>query len=69
MNGLAIGGGLTIPLACADLIYASEYAWGRLPLVNLGITPELASSYLLPRLLGLQKAKEIMFMGEKLSAQ
>lgn len=69
MNGLAIGGGLTIPLACADLIYASEYAWGRLPFVSLGIVPELASSYLLPRLLGMQKAKEIMFMGEKLSAQ
>jgi enoyl-CoA hydratase/carnithine racemase len=69
MNGLAIGGGLTIPLACADLIFASEYAWGRLPFVNLGIVPELASSYLLPRLLGMQKAKEIMFMGEKLSTQ
>ena len=45
MNGLAIGGGLTIPLACADLIFASEHAWARLPFVNLGIVPELASSY------------------------
>jgi enoyl-CoA hydratase/carnithine racemase len=69
MNGLAIGGGLTIPLACADLIFASEYAWGRLPFVSLGIVPELASSYLLPRLLGFQKAKEIMFFGEKMTAQ
>jgi 2-(1,2-epoxy-1,2-dihydrophenyl)acetyl-CoA isomerase len=69
MNGLAIGGGLTIPLACADLIFASEHAWGRLPFVNLGIIPELASSYLLPRLLGFQKAKEIMFFGEKMTAQ
>jgi 2-(1,2-epoxy-1,2-dihydrophenyl)acetyl-CoA isomerase len=68
MNGLAIGGGLTIPLACADLIYASEYAWGRLPFVSLGIVPELASSYLLPRLLGFQKAKEIMFFGQKMTA-
>lgn len=69
MNGLAIGGGLTIPLACADLIFASEHAWGRLPFVSLGIVPELASSYLLPRLLGFQKAKEIIFFGEKLTAQ
>lgn len=69
MNGLAIGGGFTIPLACADLIYASEYAWVRLPFVNIGITPELASSYLLPRAIGLQKAKEIMLFGEKISAQ
>jgi len=69
MNGLAIGGGLTIPLACADLIFASEHAWGRLPFVSLGIVPEVASSYLLPRLLGFQKAKEIMFFGEKMTAQ
>jgi len=69
MNGLAIGGGLTIPLACADLIFASEHAWGRFPFVRLGIVPELASSYLLPRLLGLQKAKEIIFFGEKITAQ
>jgi enoyl-CoA hydratase/carnithine racemase len=69
MNGLAIGGGLTIPLACADLIFASEHAWGRLPFVSIGLVPELASSYLLPRLLGLQKAKEIIFLGEKITAQ
>jgi len=69
MNGLAIGGGLTIPLACADLIFASEHAWGRLPFVSIGIVPELASSYFLPRLLGFQKAKEIMFFGEKITAQ
>jgi len=69
MNGLAIGGGLTIPLACADLIFASEHAWARLPFVSLGIVPELASSYFLPRLLGFQRAKEIMFFGEKITAQ
>jgi 2-(1,2-epoxy-1,2-dihydrophenyl)acetyl-CoA isomerase len=68
INGLAIGGGFTVPLACADLIYASEHAWVRLPFVNLGITPELASTYLLPRILGFQRAKEIFFFGEKLDA-
>jgi enoyl-CoA hydratase/carnithine racemase len=69
INGLAIGGGFTIPAACADLIYVSEYAWARFPFVQLGITPELASSYLFPRLLGLQKTKEIFFFGEKLDAR
>lgn len=69
INGLAIGGGFTIPLACADLIYMSEHAWVRIPFINLGIIPELASSYLLPRLLGMQRAKEIMFFGEDLTAQ
>ena len=68
INGLAIGGGFTIPLACADLIYVSEHAWVKLPFINLGLIPELASSYLLPRLLGFQRAKEIIFFGEKLPA-
>ena len=61
INGLAIGGGITIPLACADLIYVSEHAWARFPFINLGIVPELASSFLLPRMLGFQRAKEIFF--------
>jgi 2-(1,2-epoxy-1,2-dihydrophenyl)acetyl-CoA isomerase len=69
INGLAIGGGFTVPLACADLIYVSEHAWVKLPFVTLGIVPELASSYLLPRLLGMQRAKEIMFFGEPIDAQ
>ena len=68
VNGLAIGGGFTIPLACADLIYLSEHAWVKLPFINLGLIPELASSYLLPRLVGFQRAKEIIFFGEKISA-
>jgi len=69
INGLAIGGGFTVPLACADLIYASEHAWIKLPFVRIGITPELASSFLLPRLIGFQKAKEVFFFGEKISAR
>lgn len=68
INGLAIGGGFTIPLACADLIYISEHAWVKLPFISLGLIPELASSYLLPRLVGFQRAKEIFFFGEKLPA-
>jgi len=66
INGLAIGGGFTVPLACADLIYVSEHAWVKLPFINIGLIPELASSYLLPRLVGFQRAKEIIFFGEKL---
>ena len=68
INGLAIGGGFTIPLACTDLIYVSEHAWVKLPFINIGLIPELASSYLLPRLVGFQRAKEIIFFGEKLPA-
>ena len=68
INGLAIGGGFTVPLACADLIYVSEHAWVKLPFINIGLIPELASSFLLPRLVGFQRAKEIIFFGEKLPA-
>ena len=69
MNGLAIGGGITLPLAVGDLVYASEHAWARFPFASLGIAAELGSTYLLPRLLGMQKAKELIFYPEKLDAQ
>ena len=69
MNGYAIGGGFTMPLAGADLIFMSEDAWVQLPFARLGLVPELASSYLLPRLLGFQKANEILFFGERIPAK
>ena len=69
LNGLAIGGGFTLPLAVADQIYLSEHAWARLPFASLGISAELASTFFLPRMLGMQKAKEILFYPEKLDAQ
>ncbi len=69
INGLAIGGGLTLPLAVADQVYLSEHAWGRLPFASLGLTAELGSTFLLPQLLGMRKAKELFFYPEKLEAQ
>ena len=69
VNGLAVGGAFTMCLSCADLIYVSEHAWAQLPFVNIGIIPELASSYLLPRLLGFQRAKELIYFGERIPAQ
>ncbi|MEM7360489.1 MAG: enoyl-CoA hydratase-related protein [Pseudomonadota bacterium] len=69
INGLAIGGAVTLTLAGADQVYMAEHAWLQLPFAKLGICPELASSFLLPRLLGMQKAKEIMFFAEPINAQ
>lgn len=69
VNGLTVGGAFTMCLSCADLIYVSEHAWAQLPFVKIGILPELSSSYLLPRLLGFQRAKEIMYFGERITAQ
>lgn len=69
VNGLAIGGGFTLCLAAADQIYMSEYAWIQLPFAKLGIAAELSSTFLLPRLLGFQKAKELLFFPERISAE
>jgi enoyl-CoA hydratase/carnithine racemase len=68
INGLAIGGAFTFALAGADQVYMSEHAWIQLPFASLGISPELASSFLLPRIVGLQKAKEILFFAERINA-
>jgi enoyl-CoA hydratase/carnithine racemase len=68
INGLAIGAGFTFPFACADLVYMAENAFFHLPFVKLGIVPEFACSYLLPRMVGLQRAKEIVYFGEKVTA-
>ena len=69
VNGLVVGGAFTLCLSCADLIYVSEHAWAQLPFVNIGIIPELASTYLLPRLLGFQRAKELIYFAERIPAQ
>lgn len=68
VNGAAIGGAVTLALATCDQIYMAEDAWLQLPFAKLGICAELASSFLLPRLLGLQKAKQIMFFAERIDA-
>lgn len=68
INGLAVGGGFTMPLVGADFILASEHAWAQLPFVRIGLVPEFASTFLLPRLLGYQKAKELIYLGERLTA-
>lgn len=68
INGLAIGGAVTLCLAAADQIYLSEHAWLQLPFAKLGIAAELASTFFLPRLLGFQKAKELLFFPERISA-
>ncbi|MFX0060315.1 MAG: enoyl-CoA hydratase/isomerase family protein [Candidatus Heimdallarchaeota archaeon] len=69
INGIAIGGGITMPLAGADLIFMAEDAWLGFYFAKRAIIPEFGSTFLLPLLVGFQKAKEICFFGEKITAQ
>jgi enoyl-CoA hydratase/carnithine racemase len=69
INGMAIGGGVTMPLAGADLIYMAEDAWLGFYFARNAIIPEFGATFLLPFLIGFQRAKEICFMGKQISAQ
>lgn len=68
VNGVALGGGCELALAC-DIRVASENAKFGQPEVNLGIMPGYGGSQRLPRLVGIGKAKELIFSGEVISAQ
>ena len=53
----------------SDLVYASETARFQLPFVNLAVVPEAGSTYLLPRMMGRQRASELLMLGEMFTAQ
>lgn len=67
VDGHAIGIGTTLLLHC-DLVYASARSTFRLPFIDLGLVPEAASTLLLPRLIGHQRAAQAMLFGEPFSA-
>jgi 2-(1,2-epoxy-1,2-dihydrophenyl)acetyl-CoA isomerase len=68
VQGPAAGMGCHLALAC-DLIVARDTAWFSQPFVLRGLSLDAAGAYLLPRRLGLQKAKEMAFLGDKMSAE
>jgi 2-(1,2-epoxy-1,2-dihydrophenyl)acetyl-CoA isomerase len=67
VNGTAAGIGAHIAFAC-DLVIAAESASFVEVFVRRGLVPDGGGAYLLPRLIGLQKTKELMFFGDKLPA-
>ncbi|MGW7314466.1 enoyl-CoA hydratase/isomerase family protein [Streptomyces sp. NPDC054865] len=68
VNGTAAGIGAHLALAC-DLVIAAEQARFIEVFVRRGLVPDGGGAYLLPRLLGPQKAKELMFFGDAVPAE
>ncbi len=68
VNGIALGIG-TIMLFHCDFVYATPEARFSLPFVNLGLSPEGGTSYILPHLIGYQKAAELIMLGEQFDSQ
>lgn len=67
VNGTAAGGGANLVLAC-DLVVMADTARLTEIFVKRGIIPDAGGCYLLPRIVGPQRAKELMFLGDQLSA-
>jgi 2-(1,2-epoxy-1,2-dihydrophenyl)acetyl-CoA isomerase len=67
VNGTAAGGGMHLALAC-DLVVAAEEAKFIEVFIRRGIAPDAGGAWLLTRLVGLQKAKELFFFGDDLPA-
>jgi enoyl-CoA hydratase len=68
INGFALGGGCELALAC-DIRIASDKAKIGQPEVNLGVIPGFAGTQRLSRLVGMAKAKEMIFTGDMVDAQ
>ena len=68
LNGVAFGGGLELALACDLRIGALEAKVG-LTETSLGIIPGAGGTQRLPRLIGLGKAKELIFSAKRLTAK
>lgn len=68
VNGVAAGAGLNIALGC-DLIVAGESARFSEIFAKRGLSVDLGGSWLLPRLVGLHKAKELVLLGDIIDAK
>lgn len=67
VNGVAAGAGANIALCC-DVVIASSAASFIQAFSKIGLVPDTGGTFLLPRLIGFQKASAIMMLGDKISA-
>jgi 2-(1,2-epoxy-1,2-dihydrophenyl)acetyl-CoA isomerase len=68
VNGTAAGGGANLVLAC-DLVVMADTAKLIEVFVRRGIVPDAGAAYLLPRIVGPQRAKELLFLGDDATAE
>lgn len=67
VNGVASGGGCNLALVC-DLVIAGESARFNQAFIKIGLTPDCGGTFVLPRLVGLRRATQLMMTGELVSA-
>ena len=68
VNGFAIGGGLELAMSC-DIILASKNAKFGQAEINVGAIPGVGGTQRLPRLVGIKKAKELVYTGDLIDAE
>jgi enoyl-CoA hydratase/carnithine racemase len=68
VNGVAVGFGTNLTLSC-DIIYASEKASFGEFFIRMGLIPDMNGSFLLPKFIGIHKAKELIFSGKRIFAE
>ncbi|MCT4665796.1 MAG: 2-(1,2-epoxy-1,2-dihydrophenyl)acetyl-CoA isomerase PaaG [Flavobacteriales bacterium] len=68
VNGVAAGAGANIALAC-DIVLAHENASFIQAFSKIGLIPDSAGTFFLPRIIGFQKASALMMLGDKVSAK
>ncbi len=67
VDGIAAGSGANLALAC-DLVYVSDRALFAQLFIHRGLSLDSGASWLLPRLIGERRAREICLLGEKIAA-
>ena len=68
VNGVAAGAGANIALAC-DIVVATEHASFIQAFSKIGLIPDSAGTFFLPRIIGFQKASALMMLGDKVAAE
>ena len=68
VDGAAAGAGFSLAMA-ADFVIATPRAWFNMSFIKVGLVPDVGAFYTVPRIVGVQRAKELMLSGRDVDAQ